>query len=1655
MNCFKLFTTTLLLFCFLKGHAQLSANFSSTIVAGCSPLNVSFKNTTLNASSSALYEWDFGNGNTATNNNINTPIAAIYINEQTYIVTLKVTDGGIQSIKTDSIIVYKKPIPSFILSNTFGCVPLSVNFSSSSLAGDGTISTYSWDMGNGITFNGGDTLKNVSTRYLTPGKYTVKLSLTNSFGCKSTVLIKDSVVDALSSPKALFTKNKNYLCKAGDSVTFTNISIDTSNATYLWQLGDGTINNSPIGLTHTYLNSGTFKDKLIVTNQNGCTDTAYGSQNTFVASFKPDFFNNTTFCTNTYIPFQNTSFPPPDSAVWQFSDTAGAIFGVNAVHSFLATGNYHAVVINYWGNCVDSVDKPIIVQPSVNLDGFDVINAPLCGGKAIVEFRDTTVGSTGWVWVIEGATTNYFTKNVQYTFTKDTLFNVTLALNQATGCRATVTQQIQIQKSPFTIQTIANNSTSNKSGCIGLDVDFSITPKANFSNYLWDFGDTTTTSTLPTPNHVYNKIGVFEVKLTYTTLNGCTDTVGLRFIQTFTKPKASFSVSQQVICGNSKTYFFDQTPTPTTSWFWQFGDNRNDATVQNPVHAYFDTGYYDITFVATNGSCSDTVTYNKYVYVLPPFPLIDSIYYPCTGTRDTAYILQKSKMVVSGTWDFGDGSPKIPLDTSTRRIFHVYPKTGVYVLQLSATNGGCTTIDTSYVIILAPQKPILSANVSEICVNDSIKLSIDRNTLAPNPANYKDSNYYRIYKWQYGDGTSFIGNLNSPPNWYYNGLGYLSGLTPGKFDIRAITQSSFFGCLDTTNYIPLKIKGPLVNYSILNKDTCFKVPTFFNDRSTPTNGIPLSKWIWYYGDKTSDTVFISKSVSHQYAFPTRYVSKLTVFDNEGCYASYQHPDTINLTGPKADFSWTPTYIVTGASGTFLNSSINYGSPTSQYLWTFSSNKKSFTTKNVTINYPKSLIDTVRLIAKNPANGCTDTTIKFVTIRKVFALFDLKLKYSSVNTCPPATATLTNQSINADSIWWDFGDGTPRIINLQQPSHIYSRPGLFKIALYAYNNKQLQDSAFKYITIAGPYANIITDVSSGCIPQKIKISAVQKNTVKYAWDFGDGTVINNSTDSFQVHQYSVPGFYTPQVILTDALGCKPPPFAAPKPIFIDSLKASFTFSKFPVCNDGLEIFTPKVNSFSASRTGEILKYHWNFGTGNPIDTSNNDTASFYYGSLGKYIVSLQVTSKQGCKYNYADTVLVNLSAKGYIAAPTKACEGQPVVFASTASSPGNTWNWKFGNGDTSLLQNPPPVFFKTTKDVTRTDTVMLITKLNLCSDTTYHYLTVNPMPRINLQPRATTICEGKSIQLVAENAVKYEWSPIVVDTSISKPIVTPTDTTKYTVVATNALGCFAIDSATVFISPKMKLVYPLDTFVCMNKSVQLPVSGADNYVWLSDLATLTGQGSNPIAQPIVSPTNYQFVASTKDGCFSEIGNIAVYIKQYPTLTIADSILVLPTGTTFQFKTKNSTDVVSYEWVPSDYLSCTNCAEPSIYPRSDKNYTVSVKNAYGCSVSQKIAITLNCSKRLFLPSGFTPSSNTANNVFYPLGTGIKTVKQFKVYNRWGQLVFQNSNFNVGDKSAGWDGNYGGTYADVGTYLYTIEAQCDTGDIFSQKGYVVLIR
>ena len=1628
----------------LPAMAQLQANFTVNNASGCSPLTVAFTNTTTGASGSAVYEWNLGNNANSTKKDP----SAIYYDEQTYTVTLTVKDGGKTSTKSQTITVYKKPEVDFSALPNRDCAPFKVTFNSSATPGDGTIKDYFWDFGDGSTNQGIDK-QTIQHTYTFAQKPPVKLTVMNSFGCYTTVE-KSNVLEVLQGLKINFTADKTTLCQLPDAVSFTGNATGPGRLSYTWDFGNGETADGKTPAPVTYAEKGLYTVKLKVTSTEGCTDSLVKTAFVNAANFNSDFTAPALLCTASPALLTNSSTPAPAQSLWKFSDDNSTVPGTNATHYFTRTGSFDVQLINTYGGCYDTVTKKVNVVAGAVVRGFLTDKTSSCQAPLTVNFEDTTTGAVQWHWNFgtgrAGDTAN--TQKVSFTFTQNRNYTVTLTVTNAAGCQTTVTKNISLTPLNVTLGYTKSNSIYGLYGCPGLAIQFKSYPEGSIKNFHWDFGDGGT-ATVAEPEHTFNNVGNYTVKLYYTTNAGCEDSVVYtNYVRTYRKPVVEFeSLSGLSVCGNTPVRFGDLTDT-ATRWQWDFGDGGT-SNQQNPTHSYSAEGAYSVSLIATNNYCSDTLLKDQFIKLTPPFPSISGVVKNCND-RGRLTLKQNSVGAKKWEWNFGDGTPTETYTTDRLEVTHTYTKSGVYKVFLFTSNDQCTTYDTMYVSVLVKQKPIITADKSSLCGSDTLNVTVTG--LDPIQYYYEPGRQVYTYpytgKWVYSDGTV---HSNTSSSW--DGPQFSQSLTqfrPGRDSIRLITYDGINGCYDTSNYIALTVSGPLAGFKKENSIKCASAPVVFTDTSKGTGGVPIQQWIWTYGDGATETLPTGGMVSHQYLQPGYYFPRLKVVDANGCYAeTAANGNQVTVYGPVADFYTLDTAVSPGQPVQFVNTTNTWPGYPVTYAWDFGDGNKS-NQFAPTHRYTKTGDYTVKLVTKS--SYCTDslTRIAYIEVKTVKSAFKVAASYVNNNSCPPLLARFENNSVNADSVFWDFGD-LSYADNVATPNHTYFQPGIYTVYLYAFGKGGVIDTAIQQIKVNGPFGTVEPDKLKGCVPTEFTLTAHAQNAVHYTWDFGDGNVAQGA-DTMSVYAYTTAGIYRPRVIMKDAAGCTAT-FRVKDSIIIDEIAAAFNPNQRLVCDAATINFSSTVRNFSYDSLDAPLQYFWNFGTGKAADTANGSNESFHYSKPGKYAVTFSATSAYGCNQTLTDTITILQKPQIAVSAVAAVCAQDSVRFGAAANMPNLQWQWNFGNGEKDTVQQPAARAF-----APGTFNVQLIAFNNpACADTATSSLVVNALPQIALSPRDTLICKGDTIMLQANDGNRYAWSSNATLPQNGVPVlkVAPSQDAFYKVKVTTAAGCEAEDSLRVTVSQPFEVaIKPVAVTVCAGTLVPLQANGAVRYQWLPADGLSSANIGNPQAKPLTTIT-YKVIGYGADQCFTDTADVHINVIPLPTVNAGNDTTV-QVGSVVPLRALTSSDVTKLLWSPAEYLSCTDCKTPLSALREPMTYTVSVANTFGCVATDTVRVHLQCANSVvFIPNTFTPNGDGVNDIFYPRGVGIKSVNYLRIFDRWGELVFEKGSFPIDDKRSGWDGTFRGKALPTGVFVYTTEMICDNGELFTLKGSIMIVR
>lgn len=1355
-----------------QAFAQPVAAFSGAPLAGCSPLVVNFQD--LSTGTPTSWNWNFGNGNTSTLQNP----TATYFNPGTYNVTLTVTNaGGSNAItKNQYITVYEPPVVNFNASVLSGCFPLRVQFTDQSTGGTGNINTtWDWDFGDGNISN----LQNPLHTYTSAGSYTVTLKVTNDKGCTKTVS-RAAYINVTPGVTGAFTNTQASVCAAPATIGFTNNTSGPPVLSYIWDFGDGSPQSSVTSPSHTYLTSGTYIAMLVANSSAGCVDTVYSAPIT-IGGITTDFNFPAAVCVNESASFTNASTPVPASASWVFGD-GGTATTINAAHAYAAAGTYTVKLYNSYANCIDSASHTITVNPRPTAN-FSAPITSQCKPPFTVNFQDLSSGGvTGWQWDFgDGGTSTL--QNPSHTYTNYGVFDVTLIVTSNAGCTDTIrkTGYIVVQKAVITFTNLPDR------GCI----PFTINPVASVvavdavTSWKWDFGDGGT-STLQFPSHTYPLQGTYDVRLIITTSSGCTDTLLLPgAVHTGSKPVANFSAVPIPVCGTQPVYFTDLSA-PADEWNWNFGDGAT-SILQNPSHSYSDTGYFDITLIALNNGCPDTIKKINYVRVLPPVARF-AITPDCTN-RLRFVFTDQSIDPQTWEWNFGDGSPVV----TTQNAVHIFPALGPYNVRLIVTHGACadTIVQTVRAVSESPDftaTPLIACKTADITF-------LATNLNASNVA---------LYTWDFGDGSP-AGNGNNPTHTY---------TISGTYNVT-LTITDINGCTNfntKNNYI--RINGPTANFSGTNTSGCAGLTTTFNNLSTTDGVNNIVSWHFNFGDGNSQT-YTTPPFSHTYNLPGTYSVQLIVTDASGCKDSITLNNLVTTSDPKPDFYSSSSPSCPGAAVSFVNTSTPL--PLT-YSWDFGDGGTS-TLIAPSHTYAATGLYTIKLFVQDPY-GCLDSMIKtnYIDIGKPKADFSVS---DSISSCLPFQVDFTNSSAFFNSVLWDFGpgEGTSTVVN---PIHFFSVPGTFPVKLVITSPGGCKDSLVRNIYVSDTVGSNVRYLPvSGCKSLPVTFNTFTSGQMAtYLWDFGDGYTQTTTTPTIN-HLYTSFGKFLPKVIMEDPSGCKIP-LAGIDTVYVSGASAKFGFDKDLFCDFGTVNF-----SDSTTNNDPIISRLWKFGDGG---TSPLVSPVHNYLTPGLYTVQLIIVTQAGCRDTMTKPNLIRVVQRPLvdIAGDTAVCVNNSLLHSGIFIQPDTsvvTWQWTFPNGNSSALQNPPAQVY-TTAGTFVVSTIA--TNSTGCKDTTTQTIVVHPLPTANL-PGQMTIQNGFPVTIPATyspGTVSWIWSPSAGLScgNCPTPEASPKFNTTYQVYFSDDAGCSNLASIQV-------------TVICKNANLFVPNTFTPN-----------GDGNNDIFYP---------------------------------------------------------------------------------------------------------------------------------------------------------------------------------------------------------------
>lgn len=1153
-----------------------------------------------------------------------------------------------------NIVVCANITVASILSPTMVCGTYQANFTNNSTGA----SSYFWNFGNLLTL--GDTSNLFQPSYVYPdtGWYNVMLVAFSSVN----VLCNDTNYGNVYVYPQLVA-NFSFIVQPCSRTVVFNDSLSTLSGnpiSWQWNFGDNTTSTSA-NPTHTYAANGNYNVTLIVNTNLGCTDTItlvvpvnYLPPN---AAFNPV----NTPCTNTFT-FNNQS-TGANSYSWNFGDATTSA-QTSPSHTYASSGNFNVtLIVTSSAGCMDTLVQ-MISTPVLPQSNF-TFQIDTC--SRTVNFTNASQNATSYSWNFGEATTSTQT-NPSHTYTTNGTFNVRLIAITAAGCRDTTIIPVPVN---YILPTAAFTVTP-------VNCTFNITivnQSAGANSYAWNFGDATTSSA-QNPAHTYSTPGNYVITLIVTGIAGCRDTI-IHNVIINPLPSASFTVNPDNCTWSAQ---FTNTSQNATIYSWNFGD-ATTSTQTNPTHTYSTTGPFTVTLTSSNSiGCTSTVTHTV---SYPPLPVSSFTFQQALCSRLVTFT-NASTNAFSYAWNFGDATTSnLPNPT------HTYVTNGNYNVRLIVTSiFGCT--DTVIVPVVVNYIPVVAAfsYVNPPC------------TFAVTFTN--QSTAATSYSWNFGD--SYFSTLQSPSHTYANPGTYTvtlistdanncSNTITQTITIQPLAQAGFTYQVDTCNLTVLfsntslnsnsyswnfgdattsTQQNPAHTYStsgnynvsliattpagcsdtlVLPVPIVFVLPTAqFTHTSPPCSNVVNftnqsiggTSYSWNFGDATTST---SANPSHTYSAAGNYTVTLITHGIASCADTVTQVITIN---PLPTASFNPIVDICSLNSAFSNTSQNAIS----YLWDFGDATISSVT-NPFHTYLQPGTYNVMLIVTD-INGCTDTATHSIVLPPLpVASFTY-----TVDTCH-LFLSLTNNSLNAASYFWNFGDGNTS--TLPNPTHTYTSNNIYTVMLIVTSASGCRDTMIVPIPVSfTPPVAAYNHVTPVCTQQTDFIN-LSTPGLNYAWNFGDNTF---SIDVNPSHVYQNSGNYNAVLIISTPDGCGD---TTAHQIIIDPLPSAS--------------FTPNIDTCQLSATFNnsslnAASYSWDFGDNT---TSNAVNPTHTYSQTGNYSVTLIVTDINGCTDTIVHTVSPYILSQAEFTYGVDTCQRQVNFFNHSELALNYLWN--FGDGET--------------------------------------------------------------------------------------------------------------------------------------------------------------------------------------------------------------------------------------------------------------------------------------------------------------------------------------------------------------------------------------
>lgn len=1333
--------------------------------------------------------------------------------------------------------------------------------------------------------------------------------------------------------------------------------------------------------------------------------------------------------------FENDTLAPGEDTILCIGTTQLNTNDTIIVYTTMPNG------LNDTFNLNDTFQLLVQINPIPDIDaGTDTT---VCGLTAFpLGGNPTSAAASTFQWSTAAFIDDSTAANPQAFFTQSGVFTYYLQVTDSNLCTNTDTLNVTVLDIP------SIDAGPDDTICPGDSVVLGGSPTApDSSTVLWSNGLFLNFDTIENPIASVTINTQFELAVTDS--NNCvfTDTV---ILYVFFNPALEPGDSTSVCLGDSVQLGGTPIALNYDSILWSPAAGLSSVTAPNPMASPpADTTYY-IVLIDTFGC-----TYQDSVFVDVNIP-------PSADAGPDTTVCAFAAFPVGGT---PTGPPTATYNWSPGALFNdstlanpmaTVSQDTLLVVEVTDTATGCTTFDTVAITIYAIPFADAGLDTVSLCQGDSLVLGGSPTAPAGASVAWSPSLYFNdttlFNPTIYGITIDFVYlTVTEPLNGCQNFdttlvlVNNLPDVDAGADAVICFGDSLVIGGSPTSNTgvsflwspaalldddtLPNPVAAPTQDTTFFLTVTSVNGCNSYDSVFVQVNPLPIAvitppvqvclgdttqlqvsggvSYAWDYGVYLSDD-----TIANPLAFPpANTLFTVTITDTNGCQDTAQSNVVFY---PLPPVSAGPDDTICDGNSTTLAAS-----GAISYQW---SPATGLSDPNVASPTATPLVTTDYTVVGTDANNCSfaDTMTVFVNVlpaadagpdEEVCLNSTVQLGGSPTG---PAGSTYSWNSANLDN---------PAIAN---PTYIPSAVGVFVLQVEVTDINGCSSTDDVQVTVHDLPIPVITPVTTTiCVGDTIGLSASGGN--QYLWSPA-ASLVNANTATPGAYPV-VTTLYT--VTVTDGNSCTATEDVT-VPVFPPT--PAFAGNDTGICQQ---------DTIQLLATGGV-SYQW---AASPYLTGiSTATPTCFTPITNTFTVT--VTDANGCTASDAVTVTVYPLPTVSAGPDKRICLGQSTPIGGAPTGPaGSQYSWTPGASlNNALIANP------SASPAVSTTYKVIVTSNRGCVDSASMTVTVDSLPVVAVVTAPDSICIGDTaFAEVTTGAWVYEWTPAatVVEGSAASALFVPLQTTEYTVLVRDGRGCESELDVTVKVNPLPTPDAGISTQICEGDTTQLVAKGGVLYAWSNDTTLSNPDARITLAFPSAT-TSYTVTATDANGC-TNTDSVVVIVNARPFINAGEDVANCEINAVHLGGEPSGPEDAVYTWTPEDGLSDPHDPNPLLVSPERSVYTLMVQDVNGCTSTDSVLVNADCFALIYAPSAFTPGANGINDEFKLVHYRI-TEPHLRIYNRWGDLVFETKDLDIG-----WDGKVQGQpeIVQYGIYFWQLTYKSEEKKKLSKEGTVTLVR